>query len=256
MSNVQFYKFSPAGNDTLFLVADLRGKISPLCKAALSVVGSEQAAVVDLDKRVVRMAGDEFCVNAARAFAALLDYVGEAPEEDRDDAKIYSASMSGYDGPLALSVRGAVPDWVASVAFRPRAAIIERGEGSLADLPGISHFLIETREFPAQARAREQAFAIADELKFASRPAWGVSWLREKDGLCEIMPFVVCPGAGTQVFETSCGSASLALALTLKREKTRVLQPSGDILDVTLSDDGMAIVEGPVALKATGLAYL
>lgn len=256
MSSVPFYKFSPAGNDTLFLIDNSRGEISDLCKAALSIIDAEQAAVVDLEKRSVRMAGDEFCVNASRAFAALLDYTGTAPEEKRDGAKIYAASMSGYEGRLALSVRGAAPRWTASVTFRPRASLTAREDGWLADLPGISHFLIETSQFPSRDEARERAFAVARDLDFASRPAWGVAWRREKDGLNEIMPFVVCPGVGTQIFESSCGSASLALALAMKREKTRVLQPSGDILDVTLSRDGTTIVEGPVALKANGLAYL
>ena len=69
---------SPGGNTTLFFPLEGRSAAEQARLARLALdpqnLGGEQAGFVDPRERRLRMAGGEFCVNASRAFGALLAF--------------------------------------------------------------------------------------------------------------------------------------------------------------------------------------
>lgn len=250
----QFYKFSPSGNDTLLILDDDFARTAEICRDALAVVVAEQAALVDPAARSARMAGGEFCVNACRALGALFRLLNLPPDEILGDRSFYQISMSGLQTPATLEVSGQSPLWEVAVSF-PAAAIAResRVDCEIVRLPGISHALIKTDVFPS----KKDAMALAASLAplFVGQPAYGLVFWRREGGLCEILPYVVVPGADTAMFENSCGSGSLALALTQDETTVAVRQPSGEILTAG-ADDERASIRGSVLILASGVLYM
>ena len=75
MRSIQFSKWDPSGNTTLFFPQDTPGNHAALAHGALlqQKLGGEQAGFVDIQNGSLIMAGGEFCVSATRCFGALLD---------------------------------------------------------------------------------------------------------------------------------------------------------------------------------------
>ena len=111
MPELTFSKWSSGGNTTIFLHdADAPPESqAAFARAVLDpeILDAEQAGTVSLSGRSLRMAGGEFCVNASRAFGALLALASPAGGELwRRDIRV-----SGWEGPVQLTVRGAAPLW-------------------------------------------------------------------------------------------------------------------------------------------------
>ena len=85
MPALDFSKWSPGGNTTLFFpAAGLdAARQAELARQAMrpDSLGAEQAGFVSVEERRLRMAGGEFCVNATRAFGALLAFRESASPE-------------------------------------------------------------------------------------------------------------------------------------------------------------------------------
>ena len=85
MPALDFSKWSPGGNTTLFFpAAGLdAARQAELARQAMRPdnLGAEQAGFVSVEERRLRMAGGEFCVNATRAFGALLAFRESASPE-------------------------------------------------------------------------------------------------------------------------------------------------------------------------------
>ena len=79
MPALDFSKWSPGGNTTLFFPA--AGLDAARQAMRPDSLGAEQAGFVAVDERRLRMAGGEFCVNATRAFGALLAFRESASPE-------------------------------------------------------------------------------------------------------------------------------------------------------------------------------
>ncbi|MBD5538886.1 MAG: hypothetical protein HDQ94_02665 [Desulfovibrio sp.] len=269
MPALTFSKWSSGGNTTIFLHdADAPARTRAACaRAVLSphVLGAEQAGAVSLARRSLHMAGGEFCVNASRAFGALLALDGGAgclEEEIR---------VSGWDGPVRLRVRGSAPLWQVAARLtlppgtRPGPAPGLAAGARLVRLPGISHLLQPPGEQPPPesllvcARAALEAAGLLDEA------AAGVIWWRPAGPAVAMTPVVHVRDAGSLVAENACGSGALALALELaSRHGLReyaLAQPSGSLLQVRVSapDAGGLVeaeIDGPVTLVARGRVWL
>lgn len=267
MPALTFSKWSSGGNTTLFL-HDAEG--SPREQAALAravldpaLLGAEQAGCVDLAAPGLRMAGDEFCVNASRALGALLA-LGASP----DGAAPFRAHVrvSGWEGPVGLTVRGAPPRWevAARLVLPPATRPEAHAGGRLVRLPGISHLLLPLAEDgpPDDLLSRARS-ALADAGLLAEAAA-GVIWWRPAPDGARMLPVVHVRDAATLVAEQACGSGALALALELAlshgRREARLLQPSGSVLRVRLErgEHGglVAEVDGPVTLLARGRVWV
>ncbi|MBD5626163.1 MAG: hypothetical protein HDQ90_01450 [Desulfovibrio sp.] len=267
MPALTFSKWSCGGNTTLFLHD---AGASPREQAAWAravldpeVLGAEQAGSVSLAGRSLRMAGGEFCVNASRAFGALLALCA-APKGGEWRGEI---RVSGWEGPVALSVSGAEPRWEVSARLElPAATRPERHAGGIVvHLPGISHLLLPLDEatgapdLPARARSTLSAAGLLGEA------AAGVIWWQPTPEGARMVPVVHVRDAGTLMAEQACGSGALALALALAESRglahCRLRQPSGSVLEVRLeaptpAGSITAEISGPVTLLARGRVWL
>lgn len=252
MKSFIFSKFSPAGNDTVFLHESCPDEE---CRSyygaqALRAVGGEQAAFANTDSHTLTMAGGEFCANASRAFGALLDLYSK----DGAPSRHYKASINEID--ITLAVTGSSPQWHVTAGFVLKNITITPIDPSLTlvSLPGIDHLLLETGSLPASADVPGIACSIMKTNGLWDKNAAGVIWWQKKCGHMAIAPFVRASRAGTAMLESSCGSATLALAIAHKRE-VRAVQPSGDELSASW-ENGIASVGGPVSLVCRGRVWL
>ena len=268
MSALTFSKWSSGGNTTIFLhAADAARDVQRAWARAVldpAVLGAEQAGCVTPARRRLRMAGGEFCVNASRAFGALLALTRPTPGGEAREEEI---RVSGWDGPVRLSVRGFAPRWQVSARLTLPAAScpVDHAGGRLVRLPGIAHLLLPLTGAPTPetlvTRAREAltAAGLMDEA------AAGIVWWRPDRQGAAMFPVVHVRDAATFVAENACGSGALALALelALRHDKRHcdLIQPSGSVLRVRLgaprADGGVdADIDGPVTLLARGRVWL
>lgn len=237
--SVGFYRFSTAGNTTLFV------EEPDVLPAAMQSVPAEQAGYIDLSANTLKMAADEFCLNASLAFAALVLKNGYLPQEVR---------IAGME--LPIFAMGVTPLWQCGIEIPlAKARIASREDPVLVHLPGISHLLLPCNQFYSPAQAMEAAANARKEHHLDELPAAGVVWWRELDGQLEILPVISAPGAGTVYIENACGSASLSLAVLFGQGEYSILQPSGQKLHINVTPS-TAVVQAPVRLLASGELWL
>ena len=271
MPALPFSKWSSGGNTTIFLhdadappdaqAARARAVLSP------DNLGAEQAGTVSLHRRSLVMAGGEFCVNASRAFGALLALESPASEENGQE----EISVSGWEGPVLLTVRGRAPRWQVAARLtlppntRPETAHGLPAGARLVRLPGISHLLLPLGDDTLPQDLYGSARAMLERAGLLAEAAAGVIWWRPKGHGFAMTPVVHVRDARTLVAENACGSGALALALELVVSRglreCRLVQPSGSLLEVRIDAphaDGRveAEIDGPVTLIARGRVWL
>ena len=273
-----FSKWSPGGNTTLLFQDHGLGPAQQahLARHALhpSVLGGEQAGFVDCQGRRLRMAGGEFCVNASRAVGALLAceeacaQKAAAPADTEQGAQAthqYEISVSGWQSPVRLLVRGALPLWQVEAVLRlPEISIESPASGiCLVRMPGICHLLLNAHTHGHPEDCHAAAAQLRQHYCLEQEEAVGVIWWQVLQGQLDMLPLVHVRDTRTDYLESACGSGALALALSRFRNNGgkhfSIMQPGGSPLDVRLfSEDGssMAGVDGPVALVAHGQVWL
>ena len=180
----------PAGNITLFVLDPIERERRAALAAELmrrlpdmkiDQVGFACPADADTDGRM-EMMGGEFCGNATRAYA------------------MYVARQRGGLSEVRLRVSGC--DHIAV-----RAAEVEGHAGTLVDLAGIAHLVIEgvapSEDF---FRAAEPLFSAIEGLD-----AYGVIFLDRTSH--RMTPLVKVVDTGTLIWEGSCGSGTIACAV-------------------------------------------
>ena len=287
MPVLNFSKWSPGGNTTLFLPAT---DVPPRRQAALAshalgeqCLAAEQAGFVDIARRRLRMAGGEFCVNASRAFGALLalheckrgprqamlDGMTQPPYGGEAHEHRYEIMVSGWQSPVALHIHGCAPCWEVTASLRlPLLHPRQSGPGmTLVRLPGISHMLLNATMHPmpeAHEQALEQSMLLLRQTwHLENEVAVGAIWWREVQGQLEMFPLIHVRDPHSICLESACGSGALALALALSQSGGKhcfdILQPSGSLLHVALREEGeerRAEIGGPVQLVARGTVWL
>lgn len=259
MAIARFSKFSPGGNDTLFIHAPHPTRKS--CARIFKSLGGEQWGRVDIVSRKLVMAGGEFCVNAARAFGALLD-MGENGDKAAPERE-YEIEISGWPCKIILAVSGAFPDWrvAARLPLPPCPIELVDKRHYLVHLPGIRHLLYfgGAAALPENADHIHAAEKKCRQFGLTGPGALGIVHCRQNASTYNILPYIKVPEADTAMIEGACGSASLALALALFRERgieeITVGQPRSS-LDVGLartSSGLLAVISGPVTFAMSGL---
>lgn len=211
-------------------------------------LGVEQVGFYDEDTPPhLQMMGGEFCGNAARSFGLLL-----AKKRGMEEGYL-DISVSGSEAPLKVHISGEDASvHLSTVHSFSRLTLPGQEDLPVVELPGISHVIAENRPATEQALAPILGAAKAQ----LSAPAVGVMFYDVQDRF--LRPAVTVWEQGSTVFESSCGSGSLALALHLKKEMQNggcsmsVAQPGGRIRVVLQKLKGELLsckIGGEVALE-------
>ena len=271
MAMFPFWKVTPGGNPTILLKAQdfPRHRRAEVANAVMSPqhIGGEQVGFVRL-KGTPRldMMGGEFCLNATRAFASVLDSLGLL---EYDGSISYGrVEVSGADSLIAVRVthaENALPFVEACLHFDELPAPEEKDGIRLVRIPGITHIvqighMPDSRDLSDFCKAQRSAFALEEQ------EAVGHLWLSESEKNTEagtsalvMEPAVWVRDTRSLCLESACGSGTLACALACHahsgERQFSILQPSGTALSVRMekADGGWDIwVGGPSRITASG----
>lgn len=247
----------PAGNRTAIVRTPVPGELRARTAAKILAVSSLRAEQVGFETRPrmggagrLEMMGGEFCGNAARSYGYLLaaeqepfmerpgesaaapirvSYAGESPaasygsfsgegrtgsreamnrSSERSAERELFIEISGHAGLLQVRCDLARE---ASFAEMPMPQRLERSEEGypMVISEGITHMILQDME-PSTALVRSLT------ERYGSRyEAFGMMFLRGD----RLVPVVFVAATGSLVYESSCGSGSLAAAWYLEREK-------------------------------------
>lgn len=257
MALYPFWKVTPSGNPTILLRAE---DVAPTLRASVAAdvmdplhIGGEQVGYVRFTGTPrLDMMGGEFCLNATRAFAAVLAEQGLL--EQSGGTHSGAVEVSGADGPVAVRVierENALPLAEACLHFADLPRPEPCGEEiALVRLPGIAHIIQKDAQkgehsaMPAEADLSAFCQAQRRSLGLEQEEAVGHLWLRRLDkakdgevpensapkspapltpdstvsasGACAalvMVPAVWVRDTATLCPESACGSGTLACAL-------------------------------------------
>ena len=237
----------PAGNRTAIVrtpvPADQRAQIAAeilkIRGLRAEQVGFETSPVMGGAGRLDMMGG-EFCGNAARSYGYLLWKEIQEKQEGKQETHGETAGnilmeISGSPHPLSVYCDLAEGS---SYAQMPMPTAIEYSpEGfPLVISEGITHMILEDME-PDQDLIRRLVDSCGQKWD-----AFGIMFLKGE----ELIPVVYVAAAGSLVYESSCGSGSLAAAWYLERKVARdglssysFQEPGGTIrVDLLREKDG------------------
>ena len=199
----------PAGNITVFVLdpvekaqrAAIAEKIMAIPSLKADQVGYACPAEDDVDGHMGMMGG-EFCGNATRAYGMYI-------AQQKGGLSAVRLRVSGCDHVVTAQV-----DLKAGTARAEmpcprsvRRAAADGREGTLVDLGGIAHFVVE-------GAAPSEAFFHAAEGVFADIPALDACGVIFLDAERRSMtPLVKVIETGSLVWEGSCGSGTIACAV-------------------------------------------
>ncbi|MDD2484787.1 MAG: hypothetical protein PHQ50_07190 [Eubacteriales bacterium] len=282
---LRFAKMNPAGNTTILILDPLpREEYAGLALKLMdkTCLCAEQVGYLEKPEDPQAMArlhmmGGEFCGNATRSFAAFLAFgglsalVGEKEEAlpfDFSGEKEIVIEVSGHSGPLTAKVKETGRKAACDVEIAmPLPLSVQHGkrEGlgrySIVVFEGIVHVILWGRD-PDQTLLP----AVSDflEAESFSTECFGVLFYDEKSG--RMIPLVSVSSVGSVVWESSCGSGSVAVVSAradLEKKSIadcQLLQPGGALtVSVERNADGKiteANLSGIVSVIATGVVYL
>ena len=213
----------PAGNITVFVLDSVeKAQRAPLAAQIMAIpeLRAEQVGYAcppedDVDGHM-EMMGGEFCGNATRAYGMYI-------AQQKGGLSAVRLRVSGCDHVVTVQVDCANGTSSAEMPC-PRSvtrANVLGHKGTLVDLGGIAHFVIEGVE-PSEDffRAAEPIF-----LKIAGLDACGVIFLDADKR--RMTPLVKVIDTGSLVWEGSCGSGSVACAVA----QSEALQNGGFACD-------------------------
>lgn len=246
---LHYVKLNPSGNTTVLILdpvpedqlADVARRVMDGQSLCAEQVGFCRPAA---DSRAVlrmHMAGGEFCGNASRSFAVWLalgglETLGKAyalrpmPQGGR---KI-DIEVSGHNGILSVDVQGnGSQNGCFAAVDMPLPLAVEHGESrelgpySMVRFEGITHLVL-----PAAAPDADLLPAARCLLRSRGVQSMdlGLMFLDEKNA--RMTPLVCIEAVGSQVWESSCGSGSVAAACAMADRSGR------DVCDLTLHQPG------------------
>lgn len=249
MTEIRYALLDPTGNQTILVESEVPPECQPSVARQIMDLEpeAEQAGFVRARPGGIslRMAGGEFCGNAAMSAAALYAFENGIAEGT------IPVTVSGTPDPVAVTV-SALPDGrMKGRVEMPRPVSV--GE---EDLPGgmrapvvrfhgISHVILES---PLD---RETAERLA--------PVWCRGLNAESAGIMmfdreagSLVPLVYVPTAGTLFWENSCASGTTAVGAFLAAKEGSVsldLRQPGGTLHVESDADGKLFLTGTVRLR-------
>ena len=234
-TRVDYCYADPAGNITILVETSFPVSAYPEIAARLlsAEPSAEQVSFIEGISRSgvsLRMAGGEFCGNAAFSAAALAAMKAGAGEgtfsvdfhgvDDSLSASIKRISEQGFAGKIGMPL----PEEISGRQFRFQETAMTL---PVVRFPGITHILCP---FPMEASFAEAALKQwCAELK---APAAGIMLLDE--ARMSLTPLVYVPAADTLFWERSCASGTCAAAAWLSASTGRYgiynfIEPGGEL---------------------------
>lgn len=248
--------FDPTGNITALVESPVDEARQSAVAAALMArhPSVEQVGFVTLSDvpLSLRMAGGEFCGNAAMSAAALSLLRQKVPCGEKRELPV-RVSGAGECVTVSLS-RESESCFAASIAMpRPREITQIRFGGAALELvrmEGISHVIIreDSTLFPLLQNRPQAERAAAELCARLGTDGLGLLFLEGGAPQARMTPLVYVPGSGTLFWENACASGSAAVGMLLSsREAAPValslVQPGG-ILRVESSAGGKTRLHG------------
>jgi len=231
---VNYVIYNPAGNITAIVLGDKyskeeKKKINDEIMKKENEV--EQVGFISNKEFKLTMAGGEFCGNATRC--AIKYYL-------KEKGKNIAIKASGT---TKILTGGIYKDniWVEMPMNKKIDKISENTY--IAKMDGITHILIKN-EIPN----RERAIKIINKYKGDDK-AVGCVFIKEYEKGIKIDPFVWVKDIDTLFYEKSCGSGTACagmIYLSGKIKQIKVLQPSGEVIEVFLNDKGNICILGKI----------
>lgn len=244
---------NPAGNITIFVMSPAdRRDYAAISKELLCMeeFHAEQVGFVECSesgKMHMQMMGGEFCGNATRSFGYLMSMQSEErPQEIIVD-------VSGSDKPLKVEVdleKGTSRTQMPLPLAIKKLDLKEDGVYDMVVFDGICHIIVESAP-------KDSAFvdkAIGEAEKIYACDAYGIMFLEGE----HMTPVVYVGETNSLVWESSCGSGSMGVAVYKSREALKgtfvyeLKQPGGMIEASVTKENGHVTVckmGGPVSIS-------
>ena len=271
-----FWKVTSSGNPTILLRAEdvPAPRRAFVANAVMDAqhIGGEQVGYVRLEGIPrLDMMGGEFCLNATRAFASVLDSL-DLLERD-GDVSHGLVEVSGVSERVAVRVTHGEGLPVAEACLHfdslPEPEALS-DTLSIVRVPGITH-LVQGGSTPEGSTLEDFCAEQRHELSLEEEEAVGHLWMEEKAGNADdsqittlaLEPVVWVRATATLCFESACGSGTLACALAAHAKSGAthfsIFQPSGTPLSVRMerNENGWDVwVGGPSRITASGMTDL
>ncbi len=244
---ISYVLMDPSGNRTILVETPVDVIDQPRVAEALmkEEPSAEQTGFLSrpADQAItLRMAGGEFCGNAAMSAA-----VYQAEQRGIASGNI-QVIFEGMSQPVNASVkRNTDGSWDAAVEMPDplsvESAVMPDGKRfSVVRFDGISHVIIEQEiEEHAEQLAKERCAALQAD-------AVGLLYLDLEHSV--LTPLVYVPGAGTMCWESACGSGTAAVGYWLARKRNEEVRLSltqpGGTLSIHADASGHAVLGGTV----------
>lgn len=248
MKEVRYVLMDPSGNRTILVEDPVPVDFQPAVAAELMELepAAEQAGfLTDSGQNGIdlRMAGGEFCGNAAMSAAAhhLLRAGrpgGTVTVRVSGEPEAVTVELSeGEGGEWKGRVRMPRPDTIEEICFSGGQVL------PVVSFRGISHVILE-EEVPA----KEAEHLIRQWCAELRADAAGMLFLDRKAGF--LKPLVYVPAADTLFWESACGSGTSAVGAWLAWKDGRPvdlsLKQPGGMLEISASPDGPLFLKGTV----------
>lgn len=278
-----FVKANPSGNTTVFVLDPVPRAEYPVISAALMhdyALCAEQVGFLEAPENPqavarMHMMGGEFCGNASRSFAAWLAMGGKSflkggsaqVQPLTEVQQQVTVEVSGNDGLLTAQIENIDSPYgcFAEIAM-PLPQFVRHGEHeslgrySIVGFEGIVHVVLWQRE------ANESLFEVVKDFlqtESLDDSCFGIMFIGNENP-DHITPLVYVGAVGSLVWESSCGSGSLAVASALAdlRKETvhrlKIAQPGGDLFVSVVWNGGFeqTFLAGNVYFPAVGSAWV
>lgn len=261
-------KVLPGGNSTIIVESEvepgLRAKVSNILMGA-DYLCAEQVGFlrspVDPQKAEARleMMGGELCINALRSTAALL----YSKDVSKTNVRLES---SGFSGILECTNEMKNNRIETSIQLSCPLNFTEKSYGTLVQLEGIAHLVRRVDRLPEKKNAEEEFRSLIEkDGDLNALPACGFMPYIEEEKNIAFMPLVYVRDTASMIFETGCGSGSIAVTLARYNENQEdsavsILQPSGESYSVEIVDKinktATAWLSSPVSMIFKGVVSI
>lgn len=274
---LHFYKANPSGNSTILVVDQLPREIyAEVSKRIMAdtYLCAEQVGFIEAPENPrafgrLQMMGGEFCGNAARSIAALIALGGLEEGGLRPFSELevmIPIEVSGHQGILETRVlnQGSDHSCISEIKM-PLPLRIEHefdrelGEYSLVTYEGILHMVLWNK-----APSQEYVGIVRNFLEQRELDTSCFGVLFYDSILSNLVPVVYVEAVDSLVWESSCGSGTMAVASAMADKEARPIdhmqfcQPGGDLFASIDWEGGIkeAWLSGEIALTATGTVYI